>query len=539
MKRTRLHLATSRPFVAALLTGVAIGTSSVAVGAQAPERYGFVFIRGSDTLGIERVDNSPSLISAEMQMTGQPRLTWSAPWVAPHQLGALSLSAYASTAPDAPPLQRAVLEVVGDSVRFENTVGANGTATTRMLPGKRGAMLLQNASAAMLDILVQRAIATPSPVDTFPVILTAGGQNFDAYVRTAGDSAWLTLAGQTTRISTANGRLREASVDAQNLRMVRLDGPSLSAYKVGLPDYNAPAGAPYSAEDVVIPGPDGNELAATLTLPSNASGKVPVVVTISGSGAQDRDENIPTVAGYRPFRQYADTLGRRGVAVLRFDDRGVFGSSGDHAKATSADFADDVRAIVSWLRARPEIDPDAVFLLGHSEGGLIAPLVAASDSSLRGIVLMAGPSKSGLEIIHYQQEFAVKGDSRLTSQRQRDSVAAMLRAQLDSTMRMQPWLNFFASHDPLATIKKVNVPVLIMHGTTDRQVTPEQAESLAAALRASGNRDVEVLMLRDYNHLFLKDPDGNPAGYSRLPSGRVGPEVTGPIVDWVLKRAEK
>lgn len=527
-----------RTLTLGVVTALLVAIAAASASAQAPQPHGFLFVRGDDTLGIERVTDSPALLAAELVMTGQPRLSWSAPRTGPHSLGALTLTAFASASPDAAVLQRAVLEIQGDSVRFEGS-SPGGQPTTRRIGTRRGAFLLQNASAAMLELLVQRAAATPATVDTIPVFLASGGQTLDSYVRTAGDSAWLTLAGQETRMSLSGGRLQEASLASQNLRMIRLEGAALASVKAGKSDYSAPAGAPYRAENVKIPGKGGHTLAATLTLPSGAAGRVPVVVTISGSGGQDRDEYIPLVPGFRPFRQVADTLGRRGIAVLRFDDRGVFESTGDHVKATSADFAEDVRSIVTWLRARPEINPDAVFLLGHSEGGMIAPMVAATDPRLRGIVLMAGPSKIGRDIIYYQQRYAIDHDTTYKTPQARDSVERAIRAQFDSMAKTQPWMNYFATYDPIATARQVRVPVYVVQGATDRQVTPEQAEELAAALRSSGNRDVEVLVLPDRNHLFLTDPDGSPSGYAKLRSGRVGPEVLGPIVEWIVKRAPR
>jgi dienelactone hydrolase len=508
------------------------------LAAQEPPPHGFLFLRGADTLGIERVTSGPSLLASELVMTGQPRLTWSAPRTGPYELGAITLTAFASVSPDAPVLQRAMLELAGDSVRFEAT-GQTGQKMERKLATKRGAFLFQNTSAAMLELLVQRAAATPAPVDTIPVFLTSGGQTFDCYIRVSGDSAWFTLAGQETRVSLSGGRMREAFLQSQNFRMIRVEGEVLRSLKVGLPDYSAPAGAPYRADHVKIPGKGGHTLAATLTLPTGATGRVPVVVTISGSGGQDRDEYIPLVPGFRPFRQVADTLGRRGVAVLRFDDRGMFESSGNHGIATSADFADDVRSIVTWLRARPEINPDAVFLLGHSEGGLIAPLVAVTDPKLRGIVLMAGPSRKGRDIIDYQQRYAIDHDTTHKTPQARDSAARVARVQFDSMAAREPWMKFFVAHDPVATARRVTVPVFIVQGATDRQVSAEQAEVLASTFRQSGNRDVELLMLPDRNHLFLHDPDGSPSGYTKLPSGKIGPEVLGPIVEWIVKRGAK
>ena len=532
--RSRASGRLSTGVVTALLTAITAAGAS----AQLPEPYGFLYLRGNDTTGVERVTDSPALISGEIILTGQARLVWSAPRTGPHQLGKFTLSAFGSSAADAPVLQRFVMEVVDDSVVFEVS-GPTGPPTTRKLGTRRGAVALHNASAAMLQVLVQRAAATPASVDTIPVFLAAGGQTLDSEIRVAGDSAWVTLAGQVTRISLKDGQMQEAVLDGPRVRMVRLEGRALAATTAGKTDYSAPAGAPYGAEHVKIPGKDGHVLGATLTLPMGATGKVPVVVTISGSGGQDRDEYIPLVPNFRPFRQIADTLGRRGVAVLRFDDRGMFESTGDHASATSGDFADDVRSIVTWLRARPEINPDAVFLLGHSEGGLIAPMVAATDPKLRGLVLMAGPSKNGRDIIYFQQRYAIDHDTTYKTPQARDSVARVLRAQFDSIAKEQPWMNFFVTHDPIATAKRVKVPVFVVQGATDRQVTAEQGEELVKTFRAAGNRDVELLMLPDRNHLFLADPDGSPSGYTKLPSGRIGPEVLGPIVEWIVKRAPR
>ncbi len=236
--------------------------------------------------------------------------------------------------------------------------------------------------------------------------------------------------------------------------------------------------------------------------------------------------------GYRPFRQVADTLGRQGVAVLRYDDRGTGESTGDFGASTSADFADDVRAAVAWLRSRPDIDPEHIALLGHSEGGMIAPMVAATDPRLAGVVLLAGPSKGGREIIDFQLRYAVDHDSAIAPVK-RDSAFAASKAAFDTTAARQRWMQFFFAHDPLATIRRVTtVPVLILQGATDQQVTADQAEVLGAALREAGNRDVTVRVYPERNHLFLPDPIGNPAGYVRHTSGRIGPEVMGQIADW-------
>jgi dienelactone hydrolase len=151
----------------------------------------------------------------------------------------------------------------------------------------------------------------------------------------------------------------------------------------------------------------GHKLAGTLTVPKG-KGPFPAIVTITGSGSQDRDEEIWLVKGFRPFRQIADSLGRAGIAVLRMDDRGFGGSGGDAATSTSRDFAEDIKAGLAWLRSRPEIDGKRLGLVGHSEGGLIAPIVASEDPALKAIVLMAGPGQTGREILEFQNRYGIE-----------------------------------------------------------------------------------------------------------------------------------
>jgi predicted acyl esterase len=160
------------------------------------------------------------------------------------------------------------------------------------------------------------------------------------------------------------------------------------------PDYAAPPGAPYTALSVTVPTPRGYTLAGTLTLPKGASRAhpVPVIVTISGTGPQDRDEYLG-FGNYRPFRQLADSLGRRGIAVLRMDDRGTGASNGTFKGTTHFEFADDARAGLRFLMSRPEIDTSRMGLLGHSEGALDAAIIAAQEPAVRALVLLAGQAR--------------------------------------------------------------------------------------------------------------------------------------------------
>jgi dipeptidyl aminopeptidase/acylaminoacyl peptidase len=287
---------------------------------------------------------------------------------------------------------------------------------------------------------------------------------------------------------------------------------------------------------VTVRTPAGLDLAGTLTVPAHRPGtRLPAVVMITGSGPEDRDEAIPAIsAEYRPFREIADTLSRRGIAVLRLDDRGVGGSDRGPAAATSADFADDVRAALAWLRTRPEIDPARLGLVGHSEGGMIAPMVAAGDARLRGIALIAGPASRGLDIVHSQLRYLIAQDSSLAGT-QRDSLLRAALAQADSLYRTPGWKAFFAAYDPLRTARRVRTPTLILQGETDRQVPLAEAGALARAMRAGGNRNVTVRTFHRLNHLMLEDPSGNPLRYQALPSFHVRNDLRGTLADWLAR----
>jgi fermentation-respiration switch protein FrsA (DUF1100 family) len=197
---------------------------------------------------------------------------------------------------------------------------------------------------------------------------------------------------------------------------------------------------------------------------------------------------------------------------------------------TSADYADDIRATVAYLRTRREIDPARIGLIGHSEGGMVAPMVAASDSTIKGMVLLAGPARTGRRILEYQVGRQI--DRAPISDSARARLRAKLPATLDS-MAMTPWNRYFMSYDPAATARRVRTPVLVLQGGRDIQVTPDQAQELASAFRAAGNTHVTVRMFPLLNHLFLLDEKGD-TDYAALPSKQIPPEVLGAIADWFV-----
>jgi hypothetical protein len=372
-----------------------------------------------------------------------------------------------------------------------------------------------------------------------------GDSTITVTVRHRGDTALVSLAGIEAQTVVADGRPGGGAIDipVQRVRAELWDGrdmlPALSGMRRPTADYTAPAGAPYTAAEVRVPirpaGGDTFSLAGTLTRPRGATGPVPVVVTITGSGAQTRDEDLwPLLPDYRPFRQIAERLARAGIAVLRLDDRGAGASGGP--PGTTPDYADDVRQVVAWLRARPDVAARRIALLGHSEGGAIAPLVAARDSALAGIVLLAAPAKPGRAILDDQFRRPIETAPGL-SDSARQAQLAQVSQRVSDWANLNPWTRWFADYDPLTTARRVTVPVLILQGALDRQVSAGQADTLAATLRAAGNRDVTAKVYPGLNHLFLRtDGDGSPVEYPGLKDVKLPAPVLDDIAAWLAVR---
>lgn len=389
----------------------------------------------------------------------------------------------------------------------------------------------------------------------------AAGMSAAAAVRpTAFDRYSLVMAGVPNLViwTDRRGRLAAFSVPAQNFIAIREEYASfVEALRTALaatskdlvPDYSAPPGAPFTAEEVTIEL-KGFKLAGTLLVPKAGKGPFPAVVTSTGSGQETRDENVPIpgLEKYRPFRQMAEQLASRGIAVLRVDDRGVGSSTGLDTlyQATTFDYADDVRAQIAYLRTRREIDPTRIAVVGHSEGGVIGPLVAATDSRLAAVVIMAGPAQRGEEVLRYQLDLAYASDPKLSDEekaKKRAENQAFIRAVIEKgDVSKYPaalqslnadWTRAFLAYDPLPTIRKVRQPILILHGALDRQVTAEQAATLERAARAAGNKDVTVRVFPNLNHLFLPAKTGVESEYSTLSTHLIPEEVLGVLSNWL------
>src|SRR5215510_6768194 len=331
---------------------------------------------------------------------------------------------------------------------------------------------------------------------------------------------------------------------------------------------------PYDEEEVSYENKrDGVKLAGTLTLPRGKS-SFPAVILITGSGPQNRNEEL---LGHKPFLVIADYLTRQGIAVLRVDDRGVGGSTGSNANSTSENFAADVLAGIEFLKGRKGINPKQIGLIGHSEGGLIAPMVAAQSNDVAFIVLLAGPGLPGEEILYLQGAAILKasGASAEVLARQRASQEMMftilkqekdnaaaekkLREEFNKQMAsaseaektqakqtgeaqikqiLSPWFRYFLTYDPRLALAKVKCPVLALNGENDLQVpVTENLREIETTLKAAGNKDVTIVRLPKLNHLFQTSETGLPGEYVKIEE-TFAPAALKTIGDWVLAHGE-
>ncbi|MEI8086148.1 MAG: alpha/beta fold hydrolase [Paludibacter sp.] len=292
----------------------------------------------------------------------------------------------------------------------------------------------------------------------------------------------------------------------------------------------------------------GITLAGTLTLPKKV-GVFPVVVLISGSGPQNRDEQL---LGHKPFLVLSDYLTKNGIAVLRFDDRGTADSKGDFKTATSFDFATDVEAAVQYLKTRKEINKKKIGLIGHSEGGIIAPIVAGNSKDIAFIVLLAGTGIPGDQLLLLQQELIGKasGLSDLDIQKNKAinkgafeivrkstnteklkiDLTQYLKKNLKDTLNNKedlvksqvdqmtsPWMLNFLKYNPAIALEKVKCPVLALNGEKDLQVPAKiNLEAIRKALAKAGNKNLTTKELPNLNHLFQECKTGAPSEYASI-----------------------
>jgi fermentation-respiration switch protein FrsA (DUF1100 family) len=313
---------------------------------------------------------------------------------------------------------------------------------------------------------------------------------------------------------------------------------------------------PYLSEDLTFENEKaGITLSATLSLP-NEKGPHPAVILISGSGPQNRDSEL---LGHRPFLVLSDFLCRNGIAVLRYDDRGTGASTGNFQAATSMDFAQDVEAGIKYLLSRKEINHRKIGLIGHSEGGLIAPIVASNSNDVAFIVLLAGPGLPGDQILLLQQELILMADGasaadiaktkndnakafkiiskthndkklekQLTKHfnkiidndpnpKFQDGITKEKFVKLQVDQLTSPWMRYFISYDPRPTLQKVKCPVFAINGEKDLQVPPrENLKAIEIALAKGNNKKYHTKEMPGLNHLFQECKTGAPAEYASI-----------------------
>ncbi len=324
--------------------------------------------------------------------------------------------------------------------------------------------------------------------------------------------------------------------------------------------------APYVQRDVHFNNLAAhNKLAGTLSLPKG-EGPFPAVVLISGTGHNTRDEDV---WGHKVFLVLADALTREGLAVLRYDKRGVGESSGTYDAATTADFTSDAEAAVAWLKTQPQIDASRIGVLGHSEGGIIAPAVAAADKSVAFVIMIAGPSIRGDKLFALQSAMTAKAygapDSYIAKREifDQELYTAILSAPSESVAFERaealvtrgvadkivdaneaetlpkddttPWERYFLAYDPAPTLARLTVPVLVLNGSLDVQVPAK--ENLAVAREAlKNNSNATVMELPGMNHLLQDAKTGAPTEYNDIEE-TMSPAALKIITDWLNRYA--
>ncbi|MFA6597012.1 MAG: alpha/beta fold hydrolase [Ignavibacteriaceae bacterium] len=329
---------------------------------------------------------------------------------------------------------------------------------------------------------------------------------------------------------------------------------------------------PYNDEEVVFENRiDSIKLGGSFTFPKEGN-NFPAVVLITGSGKQDRDE---TVFNHKPFLVIADYLTKKGFAVLRFDDRGGGSSTGDYKKATTLDFVKDVNAAVDYLKTRKEVNQNKIGLIGHSEGGMIAPLVASERKDIAFIVLLAGPGLTGEEILIRQAELISKANavpdeaiekniklskaiySEIRNSKNAEDATVRVKKMLEefvqklpeseqkelgdiktfverqSKTASSPWFKFFLTYDPVPALEKVKCPVLALNGEKDLQVPPkEDLAAIEQALKKGKNKNYKTMLLPGLNHTFQTAQTGSPNEYAKIEE-TFSPVALGIISDWL------
>ncbi len=401
----------------------------------------------------------------------------------------------------------------------------------------------ENGFAATLDVPAQGAYDVPIDKTVFQdnhlqLTLSAMGASYSGTLKGEAIEGEFTQHGMAFPLNLAKGEKEAPKARPQDPQ----------------PPFN------YRAEEVTFTNKkEGNTLAGTLTIPEG-DGPFPAVVLVSGSGQQNRDEEL---MNHRPFWVIADYLSRRGVAVLRYDDRGMGGSTGEVLNATSMDFSYDAEAAFDYLLNRKEINASQVGILGHSEGGIINFMVAERRPEVAFLVSLAGPAVNGIEVLKEQQAAILRaqGMSEEMVQFSGNANAQMFdiieasndREEADTLLRQllkgwgyneelteqtvgqmaSPWMYYFLKYDPTEAIVKTNCPALLLNGSKDLQVIASQnLPAYEKIIAEYGKTNLTLREMPDLNHLFQHCVTGSPTEYVEIEE-TISPEVLEAIVEFV------
>lgn len=401
----------------------------------------------------------------------------------------------------------------------------------------------ENGYSATLDVPAQGAFDVPVDKTVFQdnhlqLTLSAMGASYSGMLKGEAIEGEFTQHGMAFPLNLARGEKEAPKARPQDPQM----------------PFN------YRVEEVTFTNKkEGNTLAGTLTIPEG-DGPFPALVLVSGSGQQNRDEEL---MNHRPFWVIADYLSRRGVAVLRYDDRGMGGSTGEVLNANSLDFSYDAEAAFDFLRNRKEINASRVGILGHSEGGIINFMVAERRPEVAFLVSLAGPAVNGIEVLKEQQaailraqgmtEEMVQFSGNANAQMFDIIEASNDRVEADTLLRQllkgwgyneelteqtvgqmaSPWMYYFLKYDPTDAIVKTNCPALLLNGSKDLQVLASQnLPAYEKIIAEHGKTNLTLREMPDLNHLFQHCETGSPTEYVEIEE-TISPEVLETIVEFV------
>ena len=403
---------------------------------------------------------------------------------------------------------------------------------------------VENGYAATFDVPAQGAYDIPVDETTFQdghlqLTMSAMGARYSGMLKDDVIEGEFTQNGMTFTLNLARSEMKEQ-------KKTRPQDPQ--------PPFH------YQIEEVTfVNEKEGNTLAGTLTIPEG-DGPFPAMVLVSGSGQQNRDEEL---MNHRPFWVIADYCARYGIAVLRYDDRGVGGSDGEVMNATSMDFSYDAEAAFDYLRNRKEINATKVGILGHSEGGVINFMVSSRRPEVAFLVSLAGPSVNGIEVLKEQQAAILRASGMseemvqfngnanaqmfdiIETSNDREEADTLLRQllkgwgyneeQTEQTVGQMasPWMYYFLRYDPTDAIMKTNCPALLLNGTKDLQVIATQnLPGYEKIIAEHGKTNLTLRELPDLNHLFQHCETGSPNEYFEIEE-TISPEVLEMIVGFV------